>query len=586
MGEPFDVIPFEDIAGDWTKLGSGSFGNVYKGQYLGIDVAIKEILPSNDYDVGKYFEREWRLLKESRHPNVVLYLGLSRAPDPDGRVFIISEFIEAGNVRQYIWDKSKPFPWRLRVSFATDIARALAYLHARRCIHRDLKGENLLVTSNGRLKITDFGFARIAARSAEESRRLTFCGTDAYMSPEILRGDEFDLPTDVYSMGVILAEIAARKLADDRTFKRAAPGWNIDEQEIRELASPGCPDGFVQLAIDCLADNPSARPTTRQILERLRAVEVEILSRPRDGEDIHTGSIKFLTGAKRPGAGPRIPSFGMGVAKDIRGGPDSDSEEEELRQAVLGLQSVSIGSGDSQEPLIRDESLSTASGFSDYSTTVIRSRDAPPALSSILTVRASPNPASPPASIDANGTSSSIYSNAENGHTGEPSAAANTASMVTIDSFYTAGAQSGMSIAAATEGGSELTARDGQAKAEEVVQTVHRFTLVKAGAKRTSSPSASEGWGPLEFFRSGLLGSTAKAKAQQAAECDVCGKRLGKKAVLECDDCGMKSHLKCGDAAPLDCGYRALANGHTHHAPTPPTAAPSSPPAGKKGGRK
>lgn len=64
--------------------------------------------------------------------------------------------------------------------------------------------------------------------------------------------------------------------------------------------------------------------------------------------------------------------------------------------------------------------------------------------------------------------------------------------MVTIDSFYTAGAQSGMSIAAATEGGSELTARDGQAKAEEVVQTVHRFTLVKAGAKRSSSPSASE----------------------------------------------------------------------------------------------
>ena len=119
----------------------------------------------------------------------------------------------------------------------------------------------MLVTSNGRLKITDFGFARIAARSVEESRRLTFCGTDAYMSPEILRGDEFDLPTDVYSMGVILAEIAARKLADDRIFKRAAPGWNIDEQEIRELASPGCPEGFLQLAIDwCVSFLPSCPP--------------------------------------------------------------------------------------------------------------------------------------------------------------------------------------------------------------------------------------------------------------------------------------------------------------------------------------
>ena len=124
-----------------------------------------------------------------------------------------------GNLRIYIFDKTKPFPWRLRVSFATDIARALAYLHARRCIHRDLKGENLLVTTNGRLKITDFGFARIAARNADEVKRLTFCGTDSYMSPEILLGEEFDLPTDLYSLGVILCEILARKLADDVTFK-------------------------------------------------------------------------------------------------------------------------------------------------------------------------------------------------------------------------------------------------------------------------------------------------------------------------------------------------------------------------------
>ena len=119
----------------------------------------------------------------------------------------------------YIYEKANPFPWRLRVSFATDIARALAYLHARRCIHRDLKGENLLITTNGRLKITDFGFARIAARNADEVKRLTFCGTDSYMSPEIMLGEEFDLPTDIYSLGIIFCEILARKLADDVTFK-------------------------------------------------------------------------------------------------------------------------------------------------------------------------------------------------------------------------------------------------------------------------------------------------------------------------------------------------------------------------------
>ena len=294
------------------------------------------------------------LVRETRHPNVVLYLGLSRAPDPNGRIFIISEFIEGGNLRNYIYDKTKPFPWRLRLSFATDIARALAYLHARRCIHRDLKGENLLVTANGRLKITDFGFARIAARNEEESKRLTFCGTDSYMSPEILLGNEFDLPTDIFSLGVIFCEIAARKLASDYTFKRSAPTFGIDEAEVRRLASPGCPPAFVQLCLDCVAGDPKTRPTTRTILDRLREIEAEILARPSEPDDVHVGSVKFLTGMRRPGAGPRIPSFGVGVGKDIQSNaatpvkspPDGQSSDEdsdeELMQAVLGLSKVNL----------------------------------------------------------------------------------------------------------------------------------------------------------------------------------------------------------------------------------------------------
>ena len=98
-----------------------------------------------------------------------------------------------GNLRSYIADvsaddsvarsgadrrsmhpqKHKPFDWPLRVSFATDIARAVAYLHARNCLHRDLKGENLLITANNRIKVCDFGFARIAARNEEEMRRIS-----------------------------------------------------------------------------------------------------------------------------------------------------------------------------------------------------------------------------------------------------------------------------------------------------------------------------------------------------------------------------------------------------------------------------
>ncbi|EMD35072.1 hypothetical protein CERSUDRAFT_116566 [Gelatoporia subvermispora B] len=589
-GMPFDVIPFEDIKGDWKKLGAGSFGNVYKGNYLGVDVAIKEVLPSSDYDVAKYFEREWRLMKEARHPNVVLYLGLSRAPD--GRIFIVSEFIECGNLRMYIHDKGKPFPWRLRLSFATDIARALAYLHARKCIHRDLKGENLLVTANGRLKITDFGFARIAARNEEESKRLTFCGTDSYMSPEILLGNEFDLPTDIFSLGVIFCEIASRKLADDETFKRNPPLFNVDTDEVRNLASRDCPPAFIQLCLDCLSQNPYDRPNTRVILDRLREIEAEVHARPEQ-DDMHVGTVKFLTGVRRPGAAPRIPSFGMGVGKEIKSkaekadavSSDEDSEEE-LMQAVNGLSGLDLNNAwsdvptnghDSAQPLIENIS-SVHSGRSEYSTTVIRSHSAqysdsaPPSLSSILTIRPAPNP------------------NGSDDLTGHPPAIGAhgptpTDSMISIESYYTAsssGSELAPSIAAATEGGSTIRGSSGSS-----LPMVHRFTLLKPGAKRvpandSRSRSASPGpasdahRSPLDFFfSSALLG----------AKCDVCTKRLGWKPVFECDDCGLRAHVKCGDVAPMDCGTRSPKPGfHQSGSPTPGSPVSKVKPLGKAAG--
>ena len=114
--------------------------------------------------VDKYFQRECKILQEARHPNIVQYLGLALAPTPtptDGatpstrkRILIISEFIPHGNLRTYIYQTEIPFPWRLRLSFAIDITRALYYLHQRQCIHRDLKGENLLVTENHRIKVS------------------------------------------------------------------------------------------------------------------------------------------------------------------------------------------------------------------------------------------------------------------------------------------------------------------------------------------------------------------------------------------------------------------------------------------------
>lgn len=105
----FDVINFDDLTGpaggQWIKVGGGSFGVVFKGEYLGTPVAIKEVLPNNTYDVEKYFERECVLMKEARHPNIVQYIGLTKSPGQDGRIYIISEFV-GGNMRNYLADVS------------------------------------------------------------------------------------------------------------------------------------------------------------------------------------------------------------------------------------------------------------------------------------------------------------------------------------------------------------------------------------------------------------------------------------------------------------------------------------------------
>jgi LIM domain kinase 1 len=342
------------------------------------------------------------------------------------------------------------------------------------------------------------------------------------------------------------------------------PSFNIDKEDVQKMASPGAPADFIQLAIDCCAQHPADRPTTPQILSRLRVIEVEVLSRPSETDDLHVGSVKFFTGQKRPGAALRIPSFS--AIRDTKEKKSSDStpegsDDEELVAAVMGLQSVTLegeddddddstawsemtakeghfagvkdslqlrngharhgdGVSDVGEPLLAKNRSGSTLTYSDYSTSVIKAAgQAPPSLSSIMTVRPT-RPASEEKIAIPSGP---------------------TDSMLSIDSFHTARSSfilGALSIAAATEGGSTIR------RPEDASVMLHRFTLIKPGASGKKLPpgvsqgitsSASQGpseagWSPFDFFfSSGLV-----------AKCDLCHKRLGWKPVLECDDCGLR----------------------------------------------
>jgi len=263
------------------------------------------------------------------------------------------------------------------------------------------------------------------------------------------------------------------------------------------------------------------------------------------------------------------------VGKEIKhSGSESDDE---LMEAVSSLPNISSDWSDptslSKEPLLnRDPDLPSSA----YSTTVIKSHGSPhtitspPSLSSVLTVKplnppiipSSPsNPPSPGPS-----TISAVLPNPQDN---QADILTNSLmSIATLDSYCTATSSSIISSTYATEGGgSTIRSLHGN----YVAPLVHRFTLLKPGKQKRNSGSVSPtgygksgspepaaavtGWNPLEmFFSSGLL----------IGKCDLCNKRLGWKPVLECDDCGLRTHTKCGEIAPRDCGQRTGFHGQGH----------------------
>lgn len=194
------------------KIGQGGMGEVYKAedQKLGRSVAIK-ILPAaamQDENARARLVREARSASALNHPNIVTIHSID---DAGGFTFIFMEFVEGRTLHALIQEGALPFPKLLDLSI--QVADALASAHAIGLIHRDIKPQNILVTSRGQAKVLDFGLAKIvrpiiegaqtqlATVSADLSGAGAIAGTVAYMSPEQTRGESLDARTDIFSLG-------------------------------------------------------------------------------------------------------------------------------------------------------------------------------------------------------------------------------------------------------------------------------------------------------------------------------------------------------------------------------------------------
>ena len=209
-----------------SPLGAGGMGEVYRARdnRLGREVAIKVLpgeLTRDAHALGR-FETEARAAAALSHPNV---LGIhdfdAKAPVP----YAVHELLSGQTYRQ--WIAAGPVPPRKAVEALAQVARGLAAAHARGVVHRDLKPENLFVTTEGTVKILDFGLAKVRATFAAESSLETPAATDpgtilgtvGYMSPEQVRGLEADHRSDIFAFGAILYET----LSGDRAFRAASP---------------------------------------------------------------------------------------------------------------------------------------------------------------------------------------------------------------------------------------------------------------------------------------------------------------------------------------------------------------------------
>ncbi|HEU0175536.1 MAG TPA: protein kinase [Blastocatellia bacterium] len=200
-----------------APLGAGGMGEVYRARDMRLnrEVAIKALPASfaQDADRLRRFEQEARATSALNHPNILTVYDIG---DHEGAPYIVAELLEGEELSELI--KQGAIAPRKAVGYARQIAEGLAAAHAKGVVHRDLKPENLFITNDGRVKILDFGLAKLRPqqfggidKDAPTQKRITdpgvIMGTVGYMSPEQVRGQETDHRSDIFAFGVILYEM-------------------------------------------------------------------------------------------------------------------------------------------------------------------------------------------------------------------------------------------------------------------------------------------------------------------------------------------------------------------------------------------
>jgi serine/threonine protein kinase/tetratricopeptide (TPR) repeat protein len=282
------------------KLGSGGMGEVYLAEdtRLGRRVALKLLTHDVAIDTQRLarLKREARVLASISHPGITTVFSVE---EQDGTHFITMEHVEGRVLRDVIPPGGLPCPDLLEI--AAPLAEALSAAHERGIVHRDLKPAHVFVTGPGRIKIIDFGLARLDAEplagdpGSAETGPLTdvgvLVGTVPYMSPEQLRGESAGVPSDVHALGILLFEMAAgHPPYSGRSAAELVSSILRDEPPDLGRLRRDLPSRLVRLVRACLSKTPSLRPgTAAEVCRELLAIRGE-----PDREDREIRSVAVL----------------------------------------------------------------------------------------------------------------------------------------------------------------------------------------------------------------------------------------------------------------------------------------------------
>jgi serine/threonine-protein kinase len=262
------------------ELGRGGMGRVYLASdaRLGRTVALKALAPHlmRDPSQRERLRGEARAAAALTHPGICTVYALEEI---DGDLFIASEFVDGRTLGEEIRAERRPGREEM-LRTARELASALASAHAKGIVHRDLKPDNVMRGLDGRLKILDFGLARISAGPGEGVPRMTqpglLIGTPAYMAPEQLNGLPVDARADVFALGVLLYEYAsgAHPFAASTALAMMARVLESDAQPLVSRAA--VPSGLADVIARCLKKAPADRfGSAAELLGALGAVDVD-----------------------------------------------------------------------------------------------------------------------------------------------------------------------------------------------------------------------------------------------------------------------------------------------------------------------